>query len=231
MGMTYLQLFQRTHLESGTSGSAPTAVTGQTGKLLRIANWVQQAWVEIQNERPNWLFMWEEFSFDTIASQRDYQASALATPITDLKHWDTESFLIYEDSIGVSDQNELEYRPFGEWRSSYRSQMAARPTDRPQLFTILPNNKIRFEPAPDTVYNIAGEYSRSSQVFTADSDVPTNLPDDFHMIICWQALKYYGFYEDAPDVLDMAETNFENMLVKLEEDQLPAIDEDFAGLA
>ena len=233
MAMTFLQLFQRTHQESGTSGAQPTAVTSQSGKLLRIVNWVSQAWIDIQNERPNWSFMWESFTFDTIIDQRDYVPASLVENITDVKHWDTESFLIYKDATGVTDQNELEYMPYARWRPSYRNQMAARPSSRPQLFTILPDNTntVRFEPVPDAVYNIAGEYSRKPQLFTADSDVPTNLPDDFHMIIVWQALKYYGFFEDAPDVLDMAETNFENMLVKLEDTQLPAFDEDIAGLA
>jgi len=230
MSMTYLQLLQRTHYESGTSGSAPTAVTGLTGKLLRMANWVQQGWVDIQNERPNWKFSWGEFTFDTISGTRDYSPTAMAAPITDLKHWDTGSFLIYKDSIGASDQNELEFMPWSEWRSGYRNQMTARPNDRPQLFTLTPANSVRFEPVPDAVYNIAGEYSKLSQVLAADGDIPT-LPDDYHMIIVWQALKFYGFFEDAPDVLDMAETNFENMLVKLEDNQLPAFDEDFKGLA
>jgi hypothetical protein len=231
MAMTFLQLFQRTHQESGTSGAQPTAVTSQSGKLLRIVDWVSQAWVDIQRERPNWSFMWESFTFDTIADQRDYIAASLAEALTDVKHWDTESFLIYKDSLDTNDQNELEYMPYARWRTSYRNQMAARPSARPQLFTILPNNTLRFEPVPDVVYNIAGEYSRTPQLFTADADVPTDLPDDFHMLIVWQALKYYGFFEDAPDVLDMAETNFENLLVKLEDTQLPAFDEDFQALA
>jgi hypothetical protein len=230
MSMNYLQLFQRTHQESGTSGSQPTAVLNQTGKLLRIVNWVQQAWVDIQNERPNWEFMWKEFTFDTVADQRDYLATTLATPITDLKHWNVGTFLMYEDAIGASDQNELEYFTWKNWRYSYRNQMEARASDRPQLFTVTPDNKVRFESVPDKVYNIAGEYSVLAQVLAADTDIPI-LPDDYHMIIVWQALKYYGFFEDAPDVLDMAETNFENMLVKLEDNQLPEFDEDFQGLA
>ena len=231
MSMTFLQLYQRTHQESGTSGAQPSAVTGQTGKLLRIVNWVAQAWQDIQNERPNWDFNWAEFTFDTIADQRDYLASAVTpTAITDLKSWDTESFLIYLDATGASDQNELEYMRWGEWRTGYRSQMTARPTERPQLFTIMPNNKIRFEPMPDAVYNIAGEYAKTNQVLTADADVP-RLHEDFHMLIVWKALQYYGFYEDAPDVLDEAETNFENMMVQLENYSLPAFDTDFAGLA
>lgn len=229
MAMTYLQLFQRAHQESGIAGAQPSAVTGQTGKLLKLVNWVADAWTQIQLERDNWLFMWKEFTFDTIADTRDYLAADYG--ITDLHKWDVNSLLIFKTSLDTTDQNFLFYEPYRDWRRNNRQGMTARPTDRPQKFTILPNNKLRFEPMSDVAYTIEGEYKRVAQLFTADADVPTNLPDDFHMIIVWQALKFYGFYEDAPDVLDMAETFYDNLLVRLEEDQLPDMSEDFEGLA
>ena len=92
-------------------------------------------------------------------------------------------------------------------------------------------NKIRFEPMPDKVYTIEGEYKRSTQVLALDADVPTNLPDDFHMAIVWQALTYYGFYENAPEVLEEAETKFGNLLIRLEIEQLPEFSEDYEALA
>jgi len=229
MAMTYLQLFQRAHQESGIAGAAPSAVTGQTGKLLKLASWVSDAWTKIQLERTNWLFMHKTFTFDTIADTRDYLASDYS--ITDLALWDSESFLVYKTSLDTSDQNFLMYRPYPQWRQEYRQGMESRPTNRPQLFTILPSNQIRFEPEPDAAYTIDGEYKRVAQVFSADGDVPTDLPADFHMIIVWKALQMYGFFEDAPDVLDMAETEFDNLMTRLEEQQLPPMDTDFEGLA
>jgi hypothetical protein len=229
--MNFLQLFQRAHQESGIAGASPSAVTGQTGKLLKLVNWVADAWSQIQLERDNWLFMHEDFTFDTIADQRDYVASALATPITDLLLWDVNSFLIYKTSLDATDENWLMFEVYRDWRQNNRQGMTARPTDRPQKFTLLPSNAVRFEPMSDVPYTITGEYKRTAQLFTADGDVPTNLPPDFHMIIVWQALKFYGFYEDAPDVLDEAETFYDNLLVRLEEQQLPPMSEDFAGLA
>ena len=109
--------------------------------------------------------------------------------------------------------------------------MNERLDDRPQLFTLLPDKTVRFEPRPDKIYTIEGDYRRVGQNFSADNDVPTNLPNDFHMIIIWQALKYYGFYENAPEVLDEAETNFDNLLFRLEAEELPAMNENFRALA
>lgn len=179
--------------------------------------------------RPNWNFMRGEFSFSTVADQRDYAAAD--NSITDLRQWDKGSFLLHDPSIGYTDQGELQFMEYGLWRNQYRAQMQARDSSRPQLLTLLPeSNNVRFEPAPDKVYTVEGDYWKTIQSLAADSDEPTGLPDHFHLIIVWQALKYWGFYEDAPDVLDMAETNFDNLLLDLELEQLPAFDEDYEGL-
>ncbi|RLD03432.1 MAG: hypothetical protein DRI65_12890 [Chloroflexota bacterium] len=227
--MNYLALCQRVVQEAGITGGGPTTVENQSGQLAKVVGWVQQAWTDIQLMRDNWNFMQEEFTFNTVAATRDYLAADYS--ITDMKLWDTGSFLIYETALGESDQNELRYKTYGRWRDEHRNRMNDRPDERPQLFTLMSNNKVRFEPRPDKEYTIDGDYKRSSQEFTANTDVPTNLPDDFHMIIVWQALKYCGFYEDAPDVLDEAETNFDNLLLRLEIEQLPEFSEDYKALA
>ncbi len=227
--MTYLELCVRLREESGITGAGPTQVTDQTGQLLRIVNWVQQAWIEIQLMRPNWNFMHSEFTFDTIADTRDYLAADYS--ITDMKLWDENSFIAYETAIGESSQFPLIHLPYGTWRDTYRVGMNERVSDKPVYMTILPTNKIRFEPAPDTIYTVEGDYKRSTQRFVADADVPTNLPDDFHMLIVWQALKNYAFYENASEVLEEAEVNFDNLLFRLELEQLPEMSEDREPLA
>ena len=227
--MTYLQLCVRLRQEAGIAGSGPTQVTNQSGQLLRIVSWIAQAWEDIQIMRPNWKFMHEFFTFDTEVSTRDYLPADVA--ITDLNQWDTGSFLIYETATGESDENSLRYTPYGRWRSSYRFSMANRAEDRPQLFTLLPDNAVRMEPVPDKMYTISGEYNRVAQLLAADGNEPTGLLDDFHMLIVWSALKSYAYYENAPEVLEAAEMNFDHMLTRLEIEQLPDFNEDREGLA
>lgn len=227
--MTYLELCVRAREEAGITGSGPTSVTGQTGQLLRLVNWVQQAWVEIQLMRPNWNFMHAEFSFDTVAETRDYLAADYS--IADMKLWDENSFIAHEAAIGESSQFPLIYLPYGKWRDTYRVGMNVRTSDKPVYITVLPTNEVRFEPKPDKIYTVEGDYKRSSQTLTADDDELTSFPDDFHMIIVWQALKYYGFYESAPEVLEEAEVNFDNLLYRLELEQLPEMSESREPLA
>lgn len=226
--MNYLQLCQRTRQEAGIAGAGPTTVLNQTGQLQRIVGYVQQEWENVQQYRPNWLFMHSDFTFDTVAATRDYLAADEG--ITDLKLWDTESFLIYETSVGEADQNLLPYLAYGAWRQQYRSQMNVREDNRPSFFTILPDNKIRFETRPDKIYTLDGEYKRTTQVFSADADVPTNLPDDFHMIIVWGALKRHAEFESAPELMEKGETEYDAMMHRLGIDQLPDFDVAFPSL-
>lgn len=220
--MNFLQLCQRTRQECGVSGSGPTTVTGQTGQLLKIVDWVAQAWVEIQTMRPNWRFMWKEFSFNTVAGTRDYSTSDVS--ITDLDQWDTSSFLIYKTATGTSDQNELPFLEYRDWRPAYRVRMAERANDRPILFTLLPDDdSVRFEPCPDAIYTIDGDYKRTAQVFSASADEPTGLPSKFHMMIVYKAMQHYGFHESAPDVLANGEAWFNEWLPILEREQLPSM--------
>ena len=218
--MTFLELCQRTRLECGVSGTGPATVTSQTGQLLKIVNWVTQAWLEIQNMRPNWRFMWKEFTFNTVAGTRDYAPADVS--ITDLDQWDTNSFLIYKTATGTSDQNPLPFLEYGKWRPAYRNQMAERDNDRPMLFTLMPDDdSVRFEPCPDAIFTIDGDYKRTAQTFSASADTPTGFPSKFHMMIVYKAMQYYGFHESAPDVLSEGEALFDQWLMILEREQLP----------
>jgi len=227
--MDYLALFARAIQEAGIAGSDPTTVLNQTSRRKKMVDWVSTAWEDIQLMRPNWNFMWKEFSLSTVAANRDYLASSYG--ISDLALWDTGSFLIYEAAKDENDQNELLHIAYPRWRGEYRRGMGARDDSRPQNFTILPNNQIRFEPRPDKIYTVEGEYKRSTQVFSANTDVPTGLPNDYHMMIVWRALHYYAQRYEMPYSIDEAETKFDDLLFRLEQEELPPFSEDFEALA
>lgn len=233
MRLTYLQLCQRLVQEAEISGGGPSSVLNQTMTLGRVTKWIKQAWSDIQIMRPNWNFMWEEFSFDLVAGTRDYLAADQL--ITDLGRWDahadTRTFLLYLTATGASDEGYIEYRRYRDWRNEYRAGMAARDQGRPTIITALPDKKLRVEPVPDAVYTLSGQYYRTAQVLAVDADLPTGLPDDFHEIIVWQALKYYASSQDGPEVMDEAETKFDDMLLRLEADELPEMSEAYETLA
>lgn len=227
--MDFLTLCNEVRREAGVSGDGPSTVVGQTDMYAKIVSWVNQSWMDIQIMRPNWLFMSSEFSFDTIVAQRDY--TAIGAGITDLKLWETGSFLIYEKTAGENDQNDLPYHRYLRWRAEFRNRMNARINERPMLFTVKPDNSIRFEPRPDKIYTIDGDYKRSTQEFSANDDIPTGLPNDFHQMIVWKALMYYADDQNAPDALNKAVEAYGPLLFRLENEQLQEFDTDFRALA
>lgn len=227
--MNYLSLCQRLRQEAGVSGDGPLTVVGQTSMYAKLVSWIDTAWQEMQTSRPDWLFMEKEFTFDTTVAQRDYTPTGAG--VADLKLWDTNTFLIYKKSVGETDQNYIPFLSWPKWRQQYRSQMNIRDDQRPFLFTVMPDNSLRFEAQPDDVYTVDGAYKRATQAFSANDDVPTGLPDDFHMMIVWRALMFYADDQNAPDALDKATEGYNPLLLRLEDEQLPLFDDDYKALA
>ena len=90
----------------------------------------------------------------------------------------------------------------------------------PEVFSIKPDNVIDVWPTPDSTTTISTEYYRVPTELAADSDI-SSIPPRFHNMIIARAKIYYGENEDAPEILSGALASFEDLLDKLEADQLP----------
>ena len=111
--MNYLQLVQRAGLEVGASGSI-TDVSAATGEFLRITNWINQAWLELQMEHNDWLFMRKSATFSTIAGDGDYDITAAPISIADFSgDYVTNSFRLYDNNYDSSSKilNQAVMRP------------------------------------------------------------------------------------------------------------------------
>lgn len=89
--MNYLSICQTVRELAGIPGTGPATTVGQTGELKRVCNWVNQAWNEIQLHREDWEWMRKPFTFDTVAQQSTYDASA-DVGLTDFAMWRTIRF-------------------------------------------------------------------------------------------------------------------------------------------
>lgn len=230
--MNYLQLAQRLRQEAGVPGTGPTAVTSQTGELLRLVDWVATAWRELQNKHINWRWMRRSFTFTTTTGQSEY-ASTAATDTTDaaaisrfarwISHDDygCVTVSIYETATGVSAQRWLIYMPWDSFRGLYR--FSAQTNGVPAHFSITPANKIAIGPAPNaTGYTVAGDYQMGAQELSANGDTP-DMPVRFHLLIVYEALKKYAAYDAAGEVYAVAKAESDSLMFRLESDQLPEI--------
>lgn len=192
---TFLQLCALLARRSGAIGTAPVSVVGQTGRQARCVDWVQEAWVDIQNLHRDWSFLYGTWESSTSIGLDTYTAGNLGIAsrfggwVGDREHsnWSGayRPVTVYLPSRGVGDQGAITGIPFAAWEERYGrgSQTAG----RPQHYAIGPDRTLRLGPVPDAVYTIGGEYRKAPQVLSLDADVP-DLPEHHHNIIVDRAI-------------------------------------------
>lgn len=216
-GKSFLSLCQLTREKCGISGTGPAVVTGQTGEMGRIVNWVQEAWIELQQKSRDWDWMRGEFCLSTAANVQDYTPSDAS--LTDFSRWHTDTLRSYRSSVGVADQQLLTEWRYDIFRDTYI--YAGQATGRPFVFAVRPRDKaLLFGNIPDDVYEIRGEYQKAARPFLIGPEIPS-LPEEFHMLIVYGAMKKYAFYENAPEVAVAADGMYSRMLTRLLTEQAP----------
>lgn len=219
-GLSFLQLVQRLHRESGTSGTPPATTVNQSGDALRLVNWISTAWMDIQNDCTEWYFMRQPVAFNTTANKQVYSAAECG--ITTFGNFKKDSFRFYRVSAGVGSELMLAYMPYDDFRNVHLFGSNRLRVQLPINFSIDPSKNFVLGPTPDDVYNVNGEGYALPTELTLDTDRPT-MPAQYHMAIVWRALMYYGTYENAPEAYSRGETEFKRLLRRLYSDQAPDI--------
>jgi hypothetical protein len=220
---TFLTLCQEVARDSGTvSGTQPTTVTGQSGRLGKIVAYTAEAWTRIQNLHAAWRFLRKEFPATALTASGTARYTGASWSITDLAEWITEphAVTLYKQSTGVADEGEIRCVEWLEWRRVYGR--GAQTNGRPSCYTISPAGEFCLGLTPDDTYVINGEYRRTPQVLAANADEPL-CPARFHDIIKFRALMLLDEHDEAPLPLSFAVVNFKDLLSSLERDQLPRV--------
>lgn len=226
---TFLTLSSGTRRECGVPGTGPAAVTGQTGALERIVNWVAQAWTEIQQKHPNWRWMRKPFTVNTVSGTDTYAYGSVtdseaAAVITRFARWlpddDNHPFQCYLTSGGVGGEYRLIYLPYDQFQWQYK--LGTQNNGQPIHVSVDHNDKIVLGPKPNAIYTVTGEFQRSAQIFAANGDTP-EMPAQFHNLIMYMAMCKHAGFESAPEVLLRGTTEGNRMMRALERSQLPAL--------
>jgi hypothetical protein len=218
--MNLLQLTNQTRVECGVSGPTLSSVQNLTGESARILAWVQQAWIDVQTSKEDWLFLRETFEFNTVASQWEYTAANAG--LTDFGNWKRDSFRASSVNNLYRDEQLLNYMDWTTYRNLYRYANMRNTLARPVVVSITPNKDLAFGSTPDQIYTINGEYYTQPVSLSADTDIP-GIPARFHMIIVYRAMMYYAGYESAPEVLSRGDFEYRRLYSRMEIDQLPTI--------
>lgn len=221
---TFLELCQETARESGVvSGTQPTSVTGQTGDLLKIVNFVIAAWRQIQESRTEWLWMRAQWEGDLAANTAVYTAASFsltrhAAWIGDNKARRFWPMTIYLKSTGVSDEGSLREIAYQTWLE--RFDRGTQTADKPSWYAISDAGELCFGPKPDAIYTVRGWRRKSPQILAANGDTP-ECPSQFHRVISCKARMLYAAYDEAGVAYNAAEIEYKEEMAALERDQLP----------
>lgn len=234
--MNYLQLVQRLASECGVTGTI-SSVVGQQGESLRLVNWIQQAWIEIQTAHDDWQFMRSSrllgggVNFTTVSGQLFYALGTdpgqIGLAAANFGHWDMDSFRCMTTSVGIANETFMDHIQYDAWRNAYMYGAMQQVVTRPVAIAEGPENQLCVGPASDGTYSITGDFYWAPQVLSADADEPQNLgatftlPVRFQMLIVYRAMRYYSAYESAPEVYQRALDGEGDTMAKLEMLYLP----------
>ena len=219
--MNYLQLANRLRRKCRVSGSGFTTTQGsQVEEYYRLLDWVNEAWVDIQLKRIDWLWMKKSMSFPTVSSQASYTVAQIG--LTDFANWDEDSFRTYNTVVGLNSEIEMNVITYAEWRSNYQLGALRSSVSRPIEFAVLPDFSIGLGPVPIAGYSISGEYFKIPTELSLDADTP-GMPVQYHMAIIYRAMMFYGASELAQEVYQEGEKEFALMMNRLGTTQIDDI--------
>lgn len=223
---SFLTLCSRLASRSGAVGTAPSSVTGQTGRQAKCVDWVMHAWELIQSYHADWGFLQDEWSGELIAGTPAYSSTTFNLERFGCWKGDRPGnsgiyrpTTLYDPAIGVSDEGALSEISFEAWRESY--DRGSQTNNRPTCYCLAPDQTIRFGPIPNKTYNVRGEFRKAPQTLAVNSDEP-DMPSAYHDIIVDKAIILMSEHDEAPGGLAAAIRGHAEKLNAMRRDLLPA---------
>lgn len=222
--MNFLQLVQTAKTNCGVSGAALTTLTGQTKEILRLASFVNEAWLELQGAKKEWKFKWAQAEKPVAAGTSIYSPTAAPWSMSDFSSFSKSNTRLYQTAQGYADEQELTYLAWEDFYPTYLYGANRTRSARPTVWSIRPDNTLAFDALPDAAYTVVFDYYRAPQSLVDDEDIPQGLPAEYHLAIVYKAMEYYALYEAAPEVLERARSSYSRVFNQIVATQLPTID-------
>ncbi len=220
--MNFLQLCKEAAGDSGTVAGLPnlTTVAGATGRAAQLVAWVRDAWIDIQNERNDWLWMRRRFTGKALTiGQMEYSAANL--DLTRVSEWLPDrpryyTFTIYDPDQGQGSEAEMSMISYDQW--IYRYGRRTQDTGRPSEWARAPDGKLLIGKKPDKAYVISGEYRLTPQELATDADIP-EMPTQFHRLIIPEAVRLAARSDEAWQALTAQCQQYERLRAPLVREQ------------
>lgn len=213
--MNFLALCQKVRSEAGITGTGPASVTGQSGILARIVNWVQQSNLAIQLKNRDWQFLFNEVSGTLVAGTYQYLPADLGmTQVANSRGID----------LAVINGKELEVITWQQYRDAIRAYGKQSDSGTPRFITVSPHGKIYLYPNPDEAITINIDFYQRPVDMTNNTDTSV-IPDEYHWVIVWQSVMHYALNEEDDALYVKAEIEFNRLFTQMGRDYLPEMTE------
>lgn len=209
-GRTFLQLCKRMAREVGIPGSGPTTVVSQTGEHEKIVRYIVDADMDIKRRFIDWNFMWkDDFSVSVVANDVTINSATTGWP-TNLGYWDPTAFYLDKTTDSFIHLDKVAYL---HWRNHLN--VGSQQTSQPSLIAIAPDMSLRLHNKSDGAYTLTGEYWKKPVEMESNTD-ESEIPEEFRRLIIVRAKIMYGEHEDAPEVLQGAGAEHDDLLNQME---------------
>lgn len=206
MAYDYLTICQNVAQDAGISGQIESVV-GLSGDQARIARYVREACLKIEQRWGDWKFMFAGIQTISLSSGLNtYTASV------DVHRWNKYKMAI--DGQEIPRDNVYEYH---EWRGPYADPNQGTPT----VVIIMPDNSLMFYPTPDGPHTFQCDTYKEPAMLSVDTDLP-NVPQRHCPTIQFFALKQYALYDASEELNAMADNELLLYNTLLENDQRPS---------
>lgn len=223
---TFLQICQRTVRECRIAqgkGLLPVTVDSQTGMMLKVVDWVAEAWFQVQALHDNWRYMRRECSFPVVGGVAEYSTVDCGIDAGTFNRWILRSFRSYPTAVGFPGEIPLGDLDYDAWRNTYKLGTWRTTQSRPIYVTQLPSNGLGLGPTPLDGFTILGDFYIAPVRMEVDGDVPLLPIAHSYMIIVYKAMMEFGLSESAPEVYERGQLGYGTLRGELERDQLPSL--------
>jgi hypothetical protein len=219
--MNYLQLVQEALTRSGMRTPLPSTLANATDSVVDWKDWVQDSWRELQEESTNWWFRQRLDQTLAISASTDEYAMP-----SDLETLNYRTLTIY--TTAKTDETPVQHVHYEDWRV-YKDTVSSS-EGRPTYITERPDGVLQLWPVPDQAYTLRYDGVWDIDTMAVDADTPglnragvQLLPDRYHWVIVWDAVRRYAEHHQEPEVLARAQAKFLAQHARLAEKSRPPV--------
>lgn len=209
--MNLLAMVRRLHREVRRSGPQPNTLVGAPTEVLRLADWIADAWRELQAEPRSWRWMRRQ-----MAASVEVGASSVngRDAMADFGRWRRADRTYKPRLVAAS-------APFSPWTLEWRELDAFRRLlDVPQadgtpgLWTIDNDESMLLLPGAASEMMLRAEYTCVPTELVEDDDTP-DMPEKHHMLLVWRAMVESGKSSVAAEDVSRAADHLDEMMATL----------------